>query len=232
MSHQSVIRPYNGYLLSLNSINISGPSKCVHMILLTFMQVKVNGMTFAAKIIHRILITENSVVIRNFITRECPIMSEVCHPNIVQFLGLCKHEVSVAPIMIMERLISNLHNFLESTADIPFALKLSMLKNVADGLCYLHGHNPSIIHRDLTATNVLLDSYFVAKISDFGNSRIVPQSQFVTVTANPGKAEYMPPEASEVDYSKPLDVFSFGHLSLFVLVQASYSPFVFHLAHH
>ena len=91
------------------------------------MQVKVNGMTFAAKIIHPTLTPEDSVVVKNFITRECPIMSEVCHPNIVQFLGLSQHEVSVAPILIMERLIANLHNFLELTSDIPFALKLSIL---------------------------------------------------------------------------------------------------------
>ena len=183
-------------------------------------------MTFAAKIIHPTLITqtdEDSAVVKNFITRECPIMSEVCHPNIVQFLGLCQYKDCVAPILIMERLIINLHNFLETTSDIPFALKLSILKDVADGLCYLHCHNPPIIHRDLTATNVLLDSSFVAKISDFGNSRILSRSKLMMFTENPGSVIYMPPEASQVDYSKPLDVFSFGHLSLFVLVQVRYS---------
>jgi serine/threonine protein kinase len=74
---------------------------------------------------------------------------------------------------------------------------------------------------------VLLDSNLLAKISDFGNSRIVPDKKFRKITANPGKVEYMPPEASKRDYGRPLDIFSFGHLSLFVLLQVSIPKFEF-----
>jgi serine/threonine protein kinase len=52
-------------------------------------------------------------------------------------------------------------------------LKRSMLEDVARGLLYLHKHTPQIVHRDLTAKNVLLTSCFVARITDFGNSRII-----------------------------------------------------------
>ena len=52
-----------------------------------------------------------------------------------------------------------------------FPLKLSFLTGIADGLSYLH--SKGVIHRNLTATNILLDRDLVAKISDFGNSSIV-----------------------------------------------------------
>ena len=186
-------------------------------------------MVFAAKIIHDTLITipaadpSENHVIRGF-NREFEILSDLCHPNIVQFLGPCQRPGHQLPMLIMEKLSTNLHDFLAEQAakstDIPFALKQSVLGDIASGLCYLHKHQPQpIIHRDLTATNVLLDSNLSAKISDFGNSRIVPLEKFAQITANPGKVEYMPPEASGGTYGQPLDIFSFGHLSLFVLLQ-------------
>ena len=206
------------------------------------MQVKVNGMVFAAKIIHDILATSSTghssivaagatsgnCVVTSFY-RELEILSRVHHPNIVQFLGLCQHPEHQVPILIMEKLVTSLHKFLfdhEST-EIPFALKQSMLKNITDGLYHLHNHKPQpIIHRDLTATNVLLDSNLLAKISDFGNSRIVPPERFTQMTATPGTVQYMPPEASRGIYGTPLDIFSFGHLCLFVLLQVY--PSIYH----
>ena len=187
-------------------------------------------MVFAAKIIHNIFVVDhnqtdqsNNYVIKHFY-REFEILSKLYHPNIVQFLGLYQppSQHPQVPILIMERLSTNLHTFLDhhESTEIPIALKLSMLQDIANGLHYLHKHQPQpIIHRDLTATNVLLDSNLVAKISDFGNSRIVPPERFIQISANPGKVEYMPPEASMGAYGPPLDIFSFGHLSLFVLIQ-------------
>ena len=130
------------------------------------------------------------------------------------------------PVLLMERLMSSLHAYLlhPDNANIPVERKVSILHDTASGLDYLHSHTPAIIHRDLTAKNVLLDSELRAKIADFGNSQIMdldPIATPATLTSLPGTLEYMPPKAQggRVMYDPSLDVFSFGHLSLFTITQ-------------
>lgn len=117
----------------------------------------------------------------------------------------------------METLDGSLDDLLKTIPNIPLALKRSILDDVASGLHYLHSQCPQIIHRDLTAKNVLLTSFLAAKITDFGNSRIVNrQSEQLTETLSRflGTFVYMDPEALETlsGYDPSLDVFSFGHL--------------------
>lgn len=101
---------------------------------------------------------------------------------------------------------------------IPLSYKKSILEDIARGLLYLHTKN--IVHRDLTAKNVLLTQSLVAKIADLGNSRFLPEEEFALLTSQPGTLVYMPPEANTPgDYSNKLDIFSFGHLTLFTLIQ-------------
>ena len=153
-------------------------------------------------------------------------MTEMRHPHIVQFLGLCFLECSALPVLVMERLDSSLDELLEGTPSLPLTLKRSLLADVARGLLYLHMRIPPIVHRDLSARNVLLTSSLVAKISDLGNARIVnlqPGQLAMTLTHLPGTMVYMAPEAfSEGSHYGPkLDIFSFGHLALFTLTQVS-----------
>ena len=154
---------------------------------------------------------------------ECRLMSTVRHPNIVQFLGVCLQPGSRLPALIMEKLLIDLHNLLENNSAIPLSMKHSILLGVSKGLTYLHTRSPAIIHRDLSARNVLLNSAMVAKIADLGNSRIinVRPSQLMTMTKNPGNMWYMPPEAQDnaSKYNTSIDVFSFGNLTLFTLTQ-------------
>ena len=152
-------------------------------------------------------------------------MSKLDNPYITRFHGVCFFSDFHLPVLVMEKLDRNLHDLLEQGhTNISLELKLSILSNVVNGLIYLHANNPIIIHRDLTAMNVLLTTSLVAKLSDFGNSRIVdllPGQLAKTMSEIPGTLVYMPPEASGVlcRYGPSLDVFSFGHLALFVVLQ-------------
>ena len=158
-------------------------------------------------------------------------MSTLRHPNIVQFLGVCFFEGSRLPALVIESQLTGLHDLLAPETQPPpgtppplsffkLGLKCSVLHNVASGLAYLHGRTPPIIHRDLSAKNVLLTSQLVAKLADLGVARIVPRKR----TA-PETTIYMPPEATGLaesndenwKYDTSIDVFSFGVLTIFTV---------------
>ena len=152
---------------------------------------------------------------------ECRFMSTLRHPHIVLFLGICVLPGSRLPALVMERLLTSLHDLLETRPNIPLGLKHSFLFDVAQGLCYLHSCTPPLIHRDLSAKNILLSSAMTAKIGDLGVARIVPSLRVATMTKAPGASIYMPPEALEDKsrYDMTIDIFSLGVVAIFTLTQ-------------
>ena len=169
--------------------------------------------------------------------KECQLMSTLRHPNIVQFLGVCFVQSSRLPALVMERQLTSLHDLLDpETQPLPgvptpssffsLGLKCRVLHNVASGLDYLHGQTPRVVHRDLSARNILLGSRLVAKIADLGVARIVPpMKSAATMTKAPGASVYMPPEAvapstsndQKSKYDVSIDVFSFGVVAIFTI---------------
>ena len=153
-------------------------------------------------------------------------MSKLSHPHIVQFLGVCYFDTPY-PALLMEKLQTSLDNLLETSLGIPLHKKASILLDICRGMDYLHSQIPPIVHRDLTAKNILVDSPdLTAKIGDLGVARMVnvrPGEVAATMTGNPGTCLYMAPETCEDDgsarYNTAVDVFSFGVISLFTLNQ-------------
>ena len=187
----------------------------------------------AAKTIYPILLggpLTQSKAASEFV-RECQLMSTLRHPNIVRFLGVTFFPGSRLPALVTELLLTSLHDVLAPDAPSPrdavsplaffsMALKCSVLQDVARGLAYLHELLPPIIHRDLSARNVVLSSRMVAKVADLGVARIVPRSRAeVTMTKGPGALSYIPPEAFEdmSKYNASIDIFSFGVVTIFTI---------------
>ena len=172
------------------------------------------GLTCAAKNFYPALY-QHEYSIRRF-QEECALLSQVRHPNIVQFLGIYYQSGSMLPALVMEFLPMTLAQCLDQYGALPNEMGYSILKDVALALSYLHQHDPPIIHRDLTANNVLLTHGMTAKISDLGVAKILDLSltQMRTMTNGPGTPCYMPPEALEryAHYNCKVDAFSYGVL--------------------
>lgn len=187
--------------------------------------VKIRDVEYAAKRFHRDFERQLRYKLNKKLIMEYTILISLKHKNVVDYLGLSYVHNEALPILIMEKLMCSLHDRLCSNTQPPpvFPTKLRILLDVAEGLCYLHGQDPAVIHRDLTARNVLLDSQGLAKISDFGNSTIIQIDQMSTLesmTCTPGTIVYSAPESMQhhKKYNEKIDIFSYGHLALFVFI--------------
>jgi len=148
---------------------------------------------------------------------ECELLSQVRHPHVVQFVGVHYKQGSRLPVLVMERLDSTLSDCLERYGKLLDEVSYPVIRDVAVGLCYLHGYTPSpIVHRDLTANNILLTSDMKAKISDLGMAKILNlnPARMAQMTTCPGTPSYMPPEAlvTKPIYTTKVDIFSYGNL--------------------
>lgn len=161
--------------------------------------------------------------------RECQLMSKLgCHQNIVKFMGICiLSDYPQLPAMVMEKVEGpgNLHNYLkklgQSGNNIELTRKRHILQGVANGLYYLHyGCHLGVVHMDLKASIILLTSAYDAKISGFRKSCMVHDE--IKACESRYDPEYMPPEVVENRETKcnpTIDIFSFGVLALFTLIQ-------------
>lgn len=154
--------------------------------------------------------------------QECKRICSIEHAHIVKVLGLCLVPNQLFPLLVMELMDDSLHHCLESHQHMPLVLKIAILEDIAKGLLFMHTQSPEpIVHRDLTARNVLLTSSLVAKVTDIGNSSF---AELATkhdggVDYPPGVKVYMPPEYEDRKFLPSLDVFSYGHLTMFVVTQ-------------
>ena len=180
----------------------------------------------AAKQIHAVLVegvrqVEMQRTIESFM-RECRQCSMLRHPNIIQFLGVYYPAGAGGanrmrlPVMVMEMMADSLTSFVEKHEKIPVHIKYSIVHDVSLGLCFLHNHDPPIVHRDLSSNNVLLTAHHVAKISDLGVAKVIKADSRKTMTKAPGTVDFMPPEslANSPVYGPPMDVFSFAGIIL------------------
>ena len=193
-------------------------------------EVRVNGLPCVAKRLHDILIgrgqtervgeEDRRAVIERF-REECSLLSSLRHPNVVQFMGVHYGRDEADISLIMEYVHMDLEHCMNTYPDIPLSYKTSILRDVAYGLAYLHSLD--VIHRDLNTGNILLTESLRAKIADLGVAKLFNRETAInrTRTICPGAHDFMPPESLEESpkYSAKLDVFSFGHLTVYLVNQ-------------
>lgn len=140
---------------------------------------------------------------KEFLT-EIELLSRLHHRNLVSLLGFCDEE---GEQMLVYEFMSNgtLRDHLSVTEkykeSFSFATRLRIALASAKGILYLHTEaNPPIFHRDIKATNILLDSKLIAKVADFGLSRLAPVADLEGIvpghvsTVVKGTPGYLDPE--------------------------------------
>ena len=189
----------------------------------TVVELEYLGLKCAGKKIHEFLFKcggSNYDEAHRF-SEECHLLSRVRHPNIVQFLGVHFQSEIEHPILVMEFLPTDLFSCITEHGVLPNEISYFILRDIAQGLAYLHSQKPRIIHRDLSSNNILLTPTLGAKIADLGVARILNMSplQASTMTKNPGTHIYMPPEAmvESPHYDTSIDTFSYGILMILIL---------------
>ena len=151
--------------------------------------------------------------------QECLFMKELKHANIVMLIGAVWQENLQCAVM---ELVAggNLQDFLNSREDLTWpAHKLKIAQGIARGMNYLHSsvvfdndsnsYQDGVVHRDLKPACILLSEDAEAKVSGFGESRIVQTDATMTITG--GSPYFMAPEIYRGDrYDNKVDVFSYG----------------------
>ncbi|XWS13135.1 hypothetical protein CRYUN_Cryun36dG0011600 [Craigia yunnanensis] len=152
--------------------------------------------------------------------REMELLSNLRHPNIVPLIGYCLDGSKSDNFIIYEYMPrGSLHDQLHSRNDyqplLSWKKRLEVCIGAARGLEFLHAGNPSIIHRDIKTSNILLDQNLFAKISGFEHYKLVPTSLLEAdshvSTGIVGTLWYLDPEYARTGHlTKKSDVYSFG----------------------
>nr|XP_043631888.1 probable LRR receptor-like serine/threonine-protein kinase At1g67720 [Erigeron canadensis] len=150
---------------------------------------------------------------------EVSLLSRIHHRNLVKFYGFCQEEgkdIIVYEFMHNGTLKEHLYGPLAKEQRMKWIKRLEIAEESAKGIEYLHtGCVPSIIHRDLKTSNILLDNNMKAKVSDFGLSKLAVDGTSHVSSIVRGTVGYLDPEYYISNHlTEKSDVYSFGVILL------------------
>ncbi|GBG77683.1 hypothetical protein CBR_g24129 [Chara braunii] len=153
---------------------------------------------------------------------EVETISRVKHKHLATMSGCCMESgerIIVYDFCPNKSLMAHLYAPYSANHSLTWSRRMRIAIGAADGIRYLHEEaKPKIIHRDIKASNILLDAEFEALVSDFGLAKLVPAGATHVTTRVKGTLGYLAPEYARTgQVSEKSDVYSFGVL-LFELI--------------
>jgi len=151
--------------------------------------------------------------------KEIEIWSTLRYPGLVQFLGVSFDQSQDEFYIMMEKINGvNLKDFInDRTKSLSSIKKHYICKNIINAVKFLHTCNPPIIYRDLKPENIMIDRHSIIKLTDFGLSRFMPETDKYNLTGETGTIRYMAPEVYlNKHYDLKVDVYSLGLILYFV----------------
>ncbi|KAL4332561.1 hypothetical protein GQ457_07G036840 [Hibiscus cannabinus] len=149
---------------------------------------------------------------------EINVIGQTHHKNLVKLLGIC--EEGEQRLLVYEFLSNGtLADYLFRNTKPSWNQRTQIAITIARGLLYLHEEcSTQIIHCDIKPQNILLDDCYIARISDFGLSKLLMMDQTHTKTAIRGTKGYVAPEwFRNMPVTTKVDVYSFGVLLLEII---------------
>ncbi|XVF00009.1 hypothetical protein REPUB_Repub03eG0249300 [Reevesia pubescens] len=151
---------------------------------------------------------------------EVILLGQLRHPHLVKLIGYCcEDEQRLLVYEFMPRGSLENHLFKRISISLPWGTRLKIAIGAAKGLAFLHGAENPVIYRDFKTSNILLDSDFTTKLSDFGLAKMGPEGSNTHVTTRVmGTYGYAAPEyVSTGHLTTKSDVYSFGVVVLELL---------------
>ncbi|KAL7122524.1 hypothetical protein ACP275_01G050000 [Erythranthe tilingii] len=151
---------------------------------------------------------------------EVILLGQLRHPNLVKLIGYCcEDEERLLVYEFMPRGSLENHLFKRLSISLAWATRLKIAIGAAKGLAFLHDATKPVIYRDFKTSNILLDSDFNAKLSDFGLAKMGPEGSNTHVTTRVmGTYGYAAPEyVSTGHLTTKSDIYSFGVVLLELL---------------
>ncbi|CAH8356578.1 unnamed protein product [Eruca vesicaria subsp. sativa] len=153
---------------------------------------------------------------------EINYLGQLSHPNLVKLIGYCfedEHRLLVYEFMHKGSLEDHLFTNDVKCKPLSWTLRVKVALDAAKGLAFLHSDPVKVIYRDIKASNILLDSDFNGKLSDFGLARDGPMGETSYVSTRVmGTFGYAAPEyVSTGHLNAKSDVYSFGVVLLEIL---------------
>ncbi|KAG7559764.1 Legume lectin domain [Arabidopsis thaliana x Arabidopsis arenosa] len=147
---------------------------------------------------------------------EVVTMGSLQHKNLVPLLGYCRRKGELLLVSkYMEGGSVDQYLFYGDKPPLSWSQRLTILRDIASALCYLHtGASQVVLHRDIKASNVMLNENFQAFLGDFGMARFDDHGANLSATATVGTIGYMALELISTGTSTKTDVYAFGAFML------------------